>query len=139
MRIPLSWLNEYVDVSDIAPDELAEKLTRSGLQVESIETVGAESARYDDTGTGSQSDEKRDQQIDDRSGGSSHRAERLLADEIADNHGIHGVVQLLKDGSRHDRQKEHQKLFPDHAMQKIASFFVHLSSPYMKETISLSD
>ena len=42
MRIPLSWLNEYVDVSDIAPNELAEKLTRSGLQVESVETVGAE-------------------------------------------------------------------------------------------------
>ena len=42
MRLPLSWLNEFVKVDDIAPKDLAEKLTRAGLQVESIETVGAE-------------------------------------------------------------------------------------------------
>ena len=42
MRLPLSWLNEYVKVDDIAPKDLAEKLTRAGLQVETIETVGAE-------------------------------------------------------------------------------------------------
>lgn len=40
MKLPLSWLNDYVKVDDIAPQELAEKLTRAGLQVESIETVG---------------------------------------------------------------------------------------------------
>ena len=40
MRLPLSWLNEFVKVDDIDPKELAEKLTRSGLQVEAIETVG---------------------------------------------------------------------------------------------------
>ena len=40
MKLPLSWLNEYVKVDDIDPKELAEKLTRAGLQVESIETVG---------------------------------------------------------------------------------------------------
>ena len=40
MRLPLSWLNEYVKVDDIDPKELAEKLTRAGLQVESIESVG---------------------------------------------------------------------------------------------------
>lgn len=42
MKLPLSWLNEFVKVDDIAPEELAEKLTRAGLQVESIETVGGE-------------------------------------------------------------------------------------------------
>ena len=42
MRLPLSWLNEYVKIDDIAPKDLAEKLTRAGLQVESIETIGAE-------------------------------------------------------------------------------------------------
>jgi len=42
MKLPLSWLNEYVKVDDIPPTELAEKLTRAGLQVETIETVGAE-------------------------------------------------------------------------------------------------
>jgi len=40
MRLPLSWLNEFVKVDDIDPKDLAEKLTRAGLQVESIETVG---------------------------------------------------------------------------------------------------
>ena len=29
MRLPLSWLNEYVKVDDIDPKELAEKLTRA--------------------------------------------------------------------------------------------------------------
>ena len=40
MKLPLSWLNEYVKVDDIEPHELAEKLTRAGLQVESVEEVG---------------------------------------------------------------------------------------------------
>ena len=40
MKLPLSWLNDYVKVDDIDPKELAEKLTRAGLQVESVETVG---------------------------------------------------------------------------------------------------
>ena len=42
MRVPLSWLNDFVKIDDIDPKELAEKLTRAGLQVETIETVGAE-------------------------------------------------------------------------------------------------
>ena len=42
MRVPLSWLNDFVKIDDIEPKELAEKLTRAGLQVETIETVGAE-------------------------------------------------------------------------------------------------
>ena len=40
MKLPLSWLNEFVKIDDLDPKELAEKLTRAGLQVESIETVG---------------------------------------------------------------------------------------------------
>ena len=40
MKLPLSWLNDYVKVDDIDPRELAEKLTRAGLQVESVDTVG---------------------------------------------------------------------------------------------------
>ncbi len=42
MRLPISWLNEFIDVSDIPVAELAERLTRSGLQVEAIETSGPE-------------------------------------------------------------------------------------------------
>ena len=40
MKLPLSWLNDYIKIDDIDPKDLAEKLTRAGLQVESIETVG---------------------------------------------------------------------------------------------------
>ena len=42
MKIPLSWIDEYVKIDDIPPAELAERLTRAGLQVEGVETVGAE-------------------------------------------------------------------------------------------------
>ena len=40
MKIPISWLNEYVDVSDLSVQELSDKLTFSGVEVEGIETVG---------------------------------------------------------------------------------------------------
>ena len=36
MKVPLSWLNDYVDVSS-DPVELAERLTLAGLEVENIE------------------------------------------------------------------------------------------------------
>ena len=40
MKVPVSWLNEYVDVSDLSVRELADKLTFSGVEVEGIEEVG---------------------------------------------------------------------------------------------------
>jgi phenylalanyl-tRNA synthetase beta chain len=40
MKIPLSWLNDYVDVKDIPIEELAHKLTLAGLEVEEINFVG---------------------------------------------------------------------------------------------------
>ena len=39
MRLPISWLKEYVEFSD-TPQGLAEKLTLSGTEVEAIEPVG---------------------------------------------------------------------------------------------------
>lgn len=41
MRIPLSWLREFVDV-DLTPEELAEQLTLLGMEVSSIERIGAD-------------------------------------------------------------------------------------------------
>ncbi|MGQ9492970.1 MAG: phenylalanine--tRNA ligase subunit beta [Anaerolineae bacterium] len=41
MRVPLSWLKEYVDIVLPLP-ELAERLTLAGLEVASIEQIGAE-------------------------------------------------------------------------------------------------
>jgi phenylalanyl-tRNA synthetase beta chain len=41
MRVPLSWLREYVDVS-LSPRELADALTMRGMEVSAIETAGAD-------------------------------------------------------------------------------------------------
>lgn len=39
MRVPISWLKEYVDI-DVLPEVLAEKLTLSGFEVSKIEYIG---------------------------------------------------------------------------------------------------
>ncbi len=39
MRVPLSWLKDYVDIT-LSPSDLAEKLTLAGLEVEHIEFIG---------------------------------------------------------------------------------------------------
>ena len=39
MRVPLSWLREYVDV-DLSPEQLAERLTLLGMEVKGIERLG---------------------------------------------------------------------------------------------------
>jgi phenylalanyl-tRNA synthetase beta chain len=39
MRVPLSWLKDYVEI-DMTPDELANTLTMAGLEVEAIEYIG---------------------------------------------------------------------------------------------------
>jgi phenylalanyl-tRNA synthetase beta chain len=41
MRVPLSWLREYVDV-DVGPEALAEQLTVRGMEVSGIEVSGAD-------------------------------------------------------------------------------------------------
>lgn len=41
MKISLEWLSEFVDISDLTVEEIVNKLTMSGLEVEEIEKVGA--------------------------------------------------------------------------------------------------
>jgi phenylalanyl-tRNA synthetase beta chain len=41
MRVPLSWLRDYVDV-ELTPEQLAERLTLLGMEVKSIEEWGSE-------------------------------------------------------------------------------------------------
>ena len=42
MRVPLSWLRDYVDLPAVDPREVADRLTAAGLQVERVESLGAE-------------------------------------------------------------------------------------------------
>ncbi|CAN5785413.1 phenylalanine--tRNA ligase subunit beta [soil metagenome] len=41
MRVPLSWLREYVDF-DFTPDELADRLTALGFELQAIQHVGSD-------------------------------------------------------------------------------------------------
>ncbi|TFD92467.1 phenylalanine--tRNA ligase subunit beta [Jeotgalibacillus sp. R-1-5s-1] len=40
MFVSYKWLEEYVDLSGITPEELADKITRSGIEVEGVEVPG---------------------------------------------------------------------------------------------------
>ena len=41
MRVPLSWLRDYVDV-ELSPRQLADELTMRGMEVSGIEVAGAD-------------------------------------------------------------------------------------------------
>lgn len=41
MKVSLNWLNDYVNVQDVDPKDLAERLTYAGLEVDGIESIGA--------------------------------------------------------------------------------------------------
>ena len=41
MRVPLSWLRDYVDVQ-LTPEQLAERLTLLGMEVKDVERWGAD-------------------------------------------------------------------------------------------------
>ncbi len=40
MKVSLEWLKDFVDLSEISPEEIAHELTMSGLEVEAIEKIG---------------------------------------------------------------------------------------------------
>ena len=40
MKVPMSWLNDYTDVTGISPREYAEALTMTGSKVETVENMG---------------------------------------------------------------------------------------------------
>jgi phenylalanyl-tRNA synthetase beta chain len=41
MRVPLSWLRDYVDV-ELTPEQLAERLTLLGMEIKGLERWGAD-------------------------------------------------------------------------------------------------
>ena len=40
MKVPISWLREYIDIDDLSVQELADRMTFAGIEIEGIETVG---------------------------------------------------------------------------------------------------
>lgn len=40
MKVPLSWLKDFVDIDDISPQVLADKLTNIGFEIEEIKYLG---------------------------------------------------------------------------------------------------
>ena len=36
MLVSLKWLSQYVDISALSADDLAEKITRAGLEVDAV-------------------------------------------------------------------------------------------------------
>lgn len=40
MKLSYEWLKEYLDLSQITPEELGEKMSRTGIEVESVERMG---------------------------------------------------------------------------------------------------
>ena len=41
MRVSYKWLKQYVDLEGISPEEVADKLTFAGAEVEGIETLAS--------------------------------------------------------------------------------------------------
>ena len=48
MKIPLSWLKDYIDLDGLTVEEIARKLTLAGLEVDEIKYVGLEMPAYKD-------------------------------------------------------------------------------------------
>lgn len=40
MKLPVSWLADYIDISDLSVQELADRITFAGIEIEGIEQVG---------------------------------------------------------------------------------------------------
>lgn len=44
MLVSLNWLKNYVDIGDLTPEELAEKITKTGIEVDGIEYIAEKSS-----------------------------------------------------------------------------------------------
>ncbi len=41
MKVPISWLRDYIDLGDLSDRDLADRMTFAGIEIEGVETVGA--------------------------------------------------------------------------------------------------
>ena len=42
MKLPMSWLSDYMDAEGITPKEYSDRLTMTGSKVEGVENLGSE-------------------------------------------------------------------------------------------------
>jgi phenylalanyl-tRNA synthetase beta chain len=47
MKVPISWLRDYIDLDGLSIEEIAHKLTLAGLEVEEIKYVGLDMPEYE--------------------------------------------------------------------------------------------
>lgn len=45
MKVPISWLREYIDIDDLSIQDLADRMTFAGIEIEGIETLGGVSEK----------------------------------------------------------------------------------------------
>ena len=48
MKIPISWLKDFIDLDGLSIEDIARKLTLAGLEVDGIEYVGLPMPVYND-------------------------------------------------------------------------------------------
>ena len=94
----------------------------------------ADELRDRDGSAGGKSGEKSDDKGYDLSGGSAHARQCLFPYELPHDHTVDRVVELLKKSPEQDREKEQEKLFPDHAFCDFIFCLLHgfhEKSPYL--------
>ena len=48
MKLPISWLKDYIDLDGLSVEEIARKLTLAGLEVDEIKYAGLPTPTYKD-------------------------------------------------------------------------------------------
>ncbi len=96
MKLPLSWLNDFVDIEGLSIEEIAKQLTLAGLEVEEIHYVGwsipDDSARHEFKTTGSAWDKEKLVVAEIREVTPHPNADRLILCDLYDGNEEHTVL-----------------------------------------------
>jgi phenylalanyl-tRNA synthetase beta chain len=96
MKVPISWLKEFVDIEDLDLEELAHQITLAGLEVEEIHYVGlampSTEHRHETKITGFEWDQKKLVVGEIREVGPHPDADRLVLCRLFDGKEEHSVL-----------------------------------------------
>ncbi|PKN91985.1 MAG: phenylalanine--tRNA ligase subunit beta [Chloroflexi bacterium HGW-Chloroflexi-6] len=95
MRLPISWINEFVDLSGLEVIEIARLLTLAGLEIDDIRFAGLSLPTSDDHGfkvNGIAWDKEKIVVAEIREVGSHPNADRLTLCELFDGEIVHTVL-----------------------------------------------